>query len=102
MARGDLKNLSPGVRAVARAPVPDNSCMGNSVARFCFFKDFFQNFFRNFRLRGRNLGSITFDLATLQTLRVHTICLFDIPYAGVYCRGGYGAQTLRFSDGPYE
>jgi hypothetical protein len=33
MARGDLKNLSPDVRAVA-LPAPDIPCMGNSVAVF--------------------------------------------------------------------
>jgi hypothetical protein len=44
MTRGDLKNLSPGVRAIAQAPdIPCNACMacmGNAAPRI-FFKEYF-------------------------------------------------------------
>jgi hypothetical protein len=88
MARGDLKNLSRGVRAMA-LPAPDLPCMGNSVAwifslRILFLKLFFEISVRAEEILGPSRSN--FLVQYLQSSHD----LFDIPYmyAGVYCREG--------------
>jgi hypothetical protein len=77
MARGDLKNLSPGVRAVA-LPAPDISCTRNSVARI-FSLIFFLKLFSKFPFARkkfwvyhvRTFGSIAADMVHKAPLKIY-------------------------------